>query len=314
MRRGAVVTTLGALFIVVLAVLIWDRMLGQVTTPRDPNAEDVVLIVPRGADSGRVLRLLRQAGLAREARLVDLYVHRVRRSAEPQPGEYRLSAASSLVQILETIEAGDVVTHTVVLRPGWTAEQMADVLAEADVVPRRAFLGAVRDPEVARLLGVPAETLDGFLLPDVYAFARGRSGLEVARALVERFYEAAPVVDFPEGPGRTRDLIRVAGLLERAPVPPKEWRLYAGLLWNRLELGQTLMPRDADGDARVLFGPFDRDPGPEAPSPRPNPGLEALRAAAHPARPGARFLVRREDGGFAYCGDLDCFYEALRAL
>jgi UPF0755 protein len=313
-RRAAVVLALGALLVVVLAVIVWDRMLGQVTTPRDPNAEDVVLIVPRGADDARVLRLLRQAGLAPKTGLVDLYVRRVRRPAEPEPGEYRLSAASSLVQILDTIEAGDVVTHTVVLRPGWTAEQMADVLAAADVVPRRSFLEVVRDPEVARFLGVPAESLDGFLLPDVYAFPRGRSGLEVARALVERFHEAAPVEDFPTAPGRTRDLVRVAGLLERAPVPSKEWRLYAGLLWNRLDSGQTLMPRGEGGDSRVLFGPFDRDPDVKAPSSRPNPGPEALRAAARPARPGARFLVRREDGGFAYCRDLDCFYEALRAL
>ena len=29
---------------------------------------------------------------------------------------------------------------------------------------------------------------------------------------------------------------------------------------------------------------------------------------------GAWAVTRREDGAFAYCGDLDCFYEALRAL
>lgn len=302
------------LALVAVVVVVWDQMLQRVTTARAFAAHDVTLRVPEGADEASVLELLRESDLVSEDRLIDLYVDHVRRPAPLVGGEYRLNASSSLVQIFETLEAGDIVTHTVVLQAGWTAERIAEALAEADIVSGPAFLRTVRDPEVARILGVPSESLDGFLMPDVYAFPRGRSGFEVARALVDRFHEAAPVDVFADAPGGVRDIVRIAGRLESAPVPPKEWRLYAGLLWNRLNLGQTLTPRRGAAEDRVVFGPSDGAPRPSPGRLRPNPGPEALRAAARPAATGARFLVRREDGGFAYCGDLDCFYEALRAL
>jgi UPF0755 protein len=181
-------------------------------------------------------------------------------------------------------------------------------------VDRRAFVRVVRDARFASILGVPAESLDGFLFPDVYAFPMASDPHAVAETLVGRFYATAPVEVFPQRVGATRDLVIIAGLLERSPVPRKDWRLYASLLWSRRKSGQSLVPRRAAGGAnRVVFGPFDRSE-PQLHGPRrPNPGLDALRAAARPADPPARYLVRREDGGFAYCADLDCFYAALRS-
>lgn len=316
MRRVSVAVALLGLALVGFFVLSWDRVLWEVTTPRNPAGEDVVVIVPPSADAARVLEQLRARDLVRSSRLTGLYVRAMRDSEPLHPGEYRLSPALSLVQMLETIEAGDVVVHTVVLRPGWTAERMGEVLEEKAVVDRSEFLRSVRDPEMARLLGVPAESLDGFLFPDVYAFPRGMAAEDVAKALVARFFESVPTESFPEGVGATRDLVRIAGLLEAAPVPTKDWRLYAGLLWARRESGQTLMPRPEGlrGEDPVLFGPYDPRADRWATRALPNPGLEALRAAARPARPAPRFLIRREDGGFAYCADLDCFYDALRPL
>lgn len=314
MRRLGILTTLLALAVVAVVVFFWDRTMWELTTPKDPAAGDVVMVVPPGVDHAGALSLLRDRGLARESALVDAFVQRFRRGSPPRAGEYRLSAAFNVVQLLETIESGDVVTHTVVLRAGWTAEEIADALAQANIVERDAFLDVVRDPEVARFLGVPAEGLDGFLFPDVYAFARGRAPVEVAKALVDRFFDVAPAEAFPSRVGGTRDLVRIAGLLERAPVPAKDWRLYAGLLWHRLRSGESLspVPRAGPGASRVLFGPFTTNGSEPWPPSRPNPGLEALKAAARPADPAPRFLLRREDGGFAYCADLDCFYEAMR--
>jgi len=314
MRRISAGVALCGVALVGVFVLLWDRVLWHATTPRDPAGDEVTLVVPAGLKGEGVYELLCTVGLARHAALARGYVRHVRRPLDPVPGEYRLSPGSSLVQLLDIIEAGRVVTHTVVLRPGWTAERMGDVLEASGIVDRRGFLDAVRDPALARLWGVPAESVDGFLFPDVYAFRRDMAPAAVVRTLVDRFYASAPVERFPARPGATRLLVRIAGLVERAPVPSKDWRLYAGLLWTRARLGQTLAPR-IDGLARkdpVLFGPYRRASPTAWPPQRPNPGLEALRAAARPVQTAPRYLVRRDDGGFAYCADLDCFYEALR--
>jgi UPF0755 protein len=314
--RASAVFALVALAVVGAVVIVWDRVLNEVTTPVDPAASDVTLIVPRGADERHVLRLLHQGGLVSPSRWVDTYVARMRVAGRVVPGEYRLSAASSVDQLFDTVASGRVVTHTVVVRPGATAEAIGAELERASIVSRRAFVRAVRDPGVARVLGVPAESLDGFLFPDVYAFPLGASELEVAARLVERFQATAPVSTFPGGVGAARDLVIIAGLLEGAPAPRKDWPLYASLLWTRRRAGQALVPTPAarDGRDRVIFGPFDRREAEVHGPARPNPGLDALRAAARPADPPARFLVRRDDGGLYFCGDLDCFYAALRGL
>jgi len=187
-RRFAIAVTLVALAVVFTAVLVCDRAMHDITTPRDPAAEDVLLTIPPDATADAVLDLLQGGGVARQSWFVDLYVDRFRRGRPLKPGEYRLSAGFSLAQLLDIVEAGDVVTHTVVLRPGWTAEEVAEALHHANIVDRAAFLDVVRSPDAARFLGVPAERLDGFLFPDVYAFPRAQAPIEVARTLVRRFF------------------------------------------------------------------------------------------------------------------------------
>ncbi len=301
------------LALVAAVALAWERVVWEVTLPVSDRSAEVVLQVPPGATGLDLLDRLEAEGLFQPTMLQTFYVQRMRVRRPFVPGEYRFGSSSSLLRLFEDVEAGRVVEHTVGLRPGMTASEISEVLQARGFARRRDFLRAVASPALARVLGVPSATLDGFLYPDVYALKRGLSADALAATMVTRFYEVASDSWFEAVNGRghtTAELVRIAGLLQVAPVEAKEWAIYARLLWTRHDERQTLHPRPrvhASG-ATVLFGPED-PPGPV--SPVPNPGEYALRAAAYPAAGQPRYLVRRASGELAYCADLECFWEAL---
>ena len=75
-------------------------------------------------------------------------------------------------EILETLAKGRVRTHTVVIPEGQRASEIADRLATAGLAERDAFLAVILDPETPIRLGVEGSSLEGYLYPDTYRFAR----------------------------------------------------------------------------------------------------------------------------------------------
>jgi UPF0755 protein len=70
--------------------------------------------------------------------------------------------------------AGRVVTHQVTIPEGFTAEDIAKLLATERLADADRFLALVQDRGVAARLNVLATRLEGYLFPDTYRL-RGRA-------------------------------------------------------------------------------------------------------------------------------------------
>ena len=152
-----------------------------------------IFVIERGEPFGGIARRLEDAGLIKSALAARAAGRWQGIDGSVQVGEYELSPHQSVSEILEVVTSGRVKTWPVTVPEGSRASDIARRLAEAGLVEEEAFLTAVADPALAAELGVPGETLEGYLYPDTYQLpprpvrgGRGAHDGAAVRARLER--------------------------------------------------------------------------------------------------------------------------------
>ncbi len=287
--------------------------LGNQLEPAQPHStQPIAFTVEDGSGLRQIADALEAAGIIRNADVAVLVARLRGWGSSLKAGEYDLSAGQPAEEVLLVLISGRVRTYTAVLPEGIRASEIATRLAELGLADRETFLHVIGDPEFARSLGVPADSLEGYLYPETYQIPSDLSAAEVARILVEQFNDAWSDIE----PG-ARDLelskhqiVILASIVEKETAAPEERRLIAAVFLNRLKKGMRL-----ETDPTVIYGipNFDgnlrrRDlqdksnpyntyqiaglpPGPIA-----SPGSDALRAVVKPAETEYLYFVSRNDG------------------
>jgi UPF0755 protein len=281
----------------------------------EPVAEqgaEVLFEVKRGESLRAIAARLEREGLVRDARATTWWARLRGHAAELHAGEYWLSPALAPAEIIDRFASGRVATWEVVIPEGLTAAEIGERLAERGLVGQGEFVAVVADPDLARSLGIPAPSLEGYLFPETYRWPRGQSGRAVARILVEQFQAAWRRVEAraAERGLSMHEVVILASIVEKETGVAAERPLIASVFTNRLRRNMRL-----ESDPTVIYGLLDFDgnlrrtdlddpanryntyqhyglpPGPIA-----NPGLDALRAVIDPADSELLYFVSRNDG------------------
>ncbi|MEO1333985.1 MAG: endolytic transglycosylase MltG [Myxococcota bacterium] len=312
-----VLTLASVALIAVAAVLaVWDAFTSGLAVPAGLGANSVVVTVKDGEGLEALLPRLATQGLVKDVALMRRYLRNFHDEKPLVAGEYELSPSMSAADLVAHLESGRRLEWPVDIPEGSTVEEAADLLSEAGIVDRAAFVSVASAPALLRKVGLPH--LEGYLLPEVYSFARGTSADVVAHTMVQAFERvyAQTVGDRTNGLTRT-EVVTLASLIEKSSVAPKERRLFSALLRNRLRAGIPLQSASARAYAKAkpersrsawdTFAKPGLPPGPIC-----SPGTGALLAAADPATSRALYAVARDDGTHVFCDDLDCLYEQSR--
>jgi len=309
MSNFARVLWLGAWCLLCLGVLGALRLAQYVHEPRGTGV--VRLEVAPGASGDAVARALVEAGLGSWARGTRWGLRAWGRPDRLKAGTYAFAAPVSLADVFADLEAGRVELVAVTLPEGSTVREIAALLEEAGVAPAADLVGLALDPGAAVRLGLPGPTLEGYLFPDTYRFARNLDAQPVVDALVRRFREVTEPL-LSEARAKGLDLgswVTLASVVEKETGAAEERSLVASVFQNRLARGMRL-----ESDPTVIYGleAFDgnlrradltRDtpyntytraglpPGPIA-----SPGRASLEAVLRPAAAPFLFFVSRNDG------------------
>ncbi|MGA7857043.1 MAG: endolytic transglycosylase MltG [Terracidiphilus sp.] len=273
-----------------------------VYAPFGPTAETFVEIAP-GSSALRIGRQLESAGVVRSQFAFDLVRWLMR--GKLRAGEYRFDHPATVEEVYSRIERGDVYTKTVIVPEGSTIFDIAARLEQAGFGTQQEFL-----EEQARQVGLVADldpgakSLEGYLFPDTYRFARKTTSAEIAAAMVRRFRQQTAQLGLREN---VHEVVTLASLVERETAVDAERPLVASVFENRLARHMPLMT-----DPSVIYGleldgqwtgtihqsdlrrntPYNTylhiglPPGPVA-----NPGIRSLRAAMNPARTDYLYFV-----------------------
>lgn len=287
-----------------------DRALSPVEEA-GPGARVVSFEVERGEPFGRVAASLEAEGLIRDARVTRWFARAEKIASQVKVGEYELSTGQSTPEILDTLVKGRVRTHEVVIPEGQRASEIADRLAAAGLADRDAFLAVVHDSSMPERLDVEGTSLEGYLFPDTYRFARGLAPEQIAEAMVDEFHRVYASLSVDDDTALSmKEIVTLASIVEKETGAEEERPLIAAVFLNRMKRGMRLETdptviygiENFDGNLRRVHlqdgtNPYNTyrirglPPGPIA-----SPGREALRAVLEPADTPYLYFVSRNDG------------------
>lgn len=243
-------------------------------------------------------------------------------------GEYEFHGGMSPSIILEKIIKGEVLQHTVTIPEGFSMSQIADLLHERRLTDRDAFLRYARDPAFIQTLSLSVGTLEGYLFPDTYRFARHVKPERLIEAMVARFKQSVSEEDRERAMELGLSLHQVmtlASVIEKETARPAERSLISGVFHNRLRKDIPLQSdptviyavHEFDGNLRKkdlsIDSPYNTyqvvglPPGPIA-----NPGHAAIHAALYPEATEYLYFVSRNDGSHEFSTTLAEHNQAVR--
>lgn len=291
-------------------------VLSPVSAPADAGAEPAYFEIEPGDGFAAVARKLEARGLIRSALAMRAHARLTAIESKLKVGEYELAPGLSTPEIASILASGRVRTHAVVIPEGTRASEIADRLAAEGLADRESFLAVAFDPTAPERFEVPGPTLEGYLFPDTYRFAKGLSAEEIARAMVGEFRAVYRELrrESAKSTLSMRELVTLASIVEKETGAPQERPLIAAVFLNRMRLGMRL-----ETDPTVIYGieGFDGNlrrvhledeanpyntyqiPG-LPPGPIASPGREAMRAVLEPADSPYLYFVSRNDGSHVF--------------
>jgi len=270
--------------------------------------------IPSGAGAGDVGERLAAAGVVDSGTIFSLRATLAGKRGDLRSGSYALKRNMTYGAAIDALSAAPAAakagTITVTIPEGRSRREIASIANDAGVEgdylqASRRFAGALspyryRAPKRTR-------KLEGFLFPDTYELKRGATARELVEKQLGIFREKFATVDLRYARRKkltAYDVLIIASMVEREARIPRERKLIAAVIYNRLQDGT---PLGIDATVRYIFNkpsgaltrselasdsPYNtRKRANLPPTPIGNPGLASIVAAANPARVGSRYFV-----------------------
>ena len=236
--------------------------------PVEPEATEKYIeveIIP-GANTDNIAASLHDKGLIQNEYVFRFYVHRHDLSRDFIAGTYRLSPSMSTPELIEHIRKGEVYAETVwfTIPEGYWIEIIAERLAEKNLVDQERFLELTRnasseleeefpflkeidDPDIKY-------QLEGYLYPDTYEVYSDANEEDVIRLMLkqmdhvisEEHEERMEQMELT-----LHEVLTLAAMVEREARVDHERPRIAGVMFNRLEIGQKL---EIDATIQYILG------------------------------------------------------------
>jgi len=231
-------------------------------------------------------------------------------------GVYEFRRGSGAWRALSALNRGVVVAIRFTAPEGLTLWDLADLTEDQLGIPSDSILVAATDTGLARSLGVPGESLEGYLLPETYLMSAGSSSREVVGMMVREFlrqWQPAWDARLDTLHLSRRALLSLAAIVEAESSHEDERAMVAGVYWNRLRLGMPLQAdptvqyaieaRTGERKPRLYYkdlaiaSPYNTylHPG-LPPGPINSPGIASIHAALYPDSVPFLYFVAGMDG------------------
>jgi UPF0755 protein len=322
MRRRRFLLAAFSLAAVTLAAgALWE--FSNLHSPYRAYSGNLLLVIEPGKRAYQVANLLVVRGVLRHRWpfLIRYWAARPRRAL--RAGEYLFDRPLRPLDVYRKLVEGDVYLHPVVIPEGSDRFDIARILNSRLGIDPALFLKITEENSGIHDLDPAAPSLEGYLFPDTYRFARGVSAATVVAAMLarcRRILATRFAEGLPSSPSGWHQVMTLASLVEKETPEAQERPLIAGVFENRLAKGMPLQ-----SDPTVVYaarldhrpiGPITQNdlefdspyntyrhsglpPGPIA-----NPGEASIRAVLQPADEKALYFVANNHGGHVFARTL----------
>jgi UPF0755 protein len=277
----------------------------------------VKLTIPQGSGVSKIGSILAHDGVVSSGFFFKLAATIDGDRGKLHAGQYKMKLGMSYNSALDQLVAGpNIQFANVTIIPGRSRKQVRVVL-KADGVKGDYVKATIRssllDP---RIYGAPKRTptLEGFLWPDTYNLRKPvKLSLLIADQLKRFKQEFAKVkLGYAKSKNLTGyDVLKIASLISEEAELPKDLLRAAAVIYNRLRLNMDLGLDSTVAYATGNYGtltekdlhsrsPWNTTNHPGLPpTPIDSPDLDAINAAAHPAKTNALYFINKVCGSGA---------------
>lgn len=248
-----ILVALGAL-IVVLGIVMsaWNYVDSHFFAAVDPaDASQITFTIASGASLTRVSNDLEKERLIQNRSLFKYYCDFLGFGQKIQAGEYQLTRAMNMTEIIDQLTKGDgkPITQKITVIPGWTIEDIAERFYQDKIIPdKQAFLELCKTGEnyrdyyyVDEVLRTPNVSqrryvLEGYLSPNTYEIFTGTSADSIIKKLLSQTEAVFPSAYYEraEELNMTMDqIITLASLIEKEAKTP-DFTKVSAVFHNRL--------------------------------------------------------------------------------
>jgi UPF0755 protein len=274
-----------------------------------PGAVEVV--VPKGASSVKIARMLYQQQVITSELLFRLIVRMQGAGGSLRSGYYHFSQPASMERILSRLQSGDVMRFQVTVPEGLRTDEILKLLAEKTQ-------SSITDWQKELEKQLQGET-EGRLLPETYQYTKPIQPGQIIKAMIRAQQDVlSKLTPEPDAQDRLRIM---ASIIEKETALNKERPLVSATIHNRLKKGMPLQM-----DPTVIYGIWrtkgnfsgnirKQDMADDTPwnsytrkglppTPIASPGAASLHAAAAPADVDYLYFVADGSGGHAFASTL----------
>ena len=239
----------------------------------DRSEKELLFSIQRGESVSEIAENLRkQKAISSEYAFLG-YLALTGKSGNLQAGTYNLTSDMTILDVVNKVTNGEIVSNSVTIIEGWNLREIARLLDNEGLIDKGTFfeVTGLSAPQ-ANLEGVKAlegsynqdlkilkdlpenSSLEGYLFPDTYRFS-SEAEEEIVDIMVrntQRRMEGANLFEKIENSDiNIHEAITMASLIEKEVPDFEEMRMVSDVLWRRLEAG---MPLQVDATVNYVTG------------------------------------------------------------
>lgn len=307
-RRGRVIGL--ALAVAAALAIVWFLVALFQPFKGSGDGDPFPVAIPRGSSVGDIGSLLADKGVISNGTMFEIRTTLSGRRGSLNHGTHEFRRNMSYSAALDELEKPTVKKTIKLTLPEGQSRQEAAKTVAASGLPGDYLKASVRSPGFKpRVYGAPKDvrSLEGFLFPATYELKPGSTADDLVADQLKAFTDNFAGVNMKYARKKNLtpfDVLTIASMIEREVMVPKERRMVAAVIYNRLKMGE---PLGIDATIRFATGNWEK-PLTESelatdspyntrtnqglpPGPIGSPGLAAIKAAADPAKTDAWLYV-----------------------
>lgn len=310
-RRRLILISIG-FFLLVAAVLLYEILWA-------PNifSGDKIVTVSKGTTFKQAVDSLDALGVIRSRALFELGGKILNHTRDLHIGKYLFRSGVANQEILEYLSTGKLaLLLTVTVQEGLKVKSQARVYKKELGVDSVRYVNLAHDSAFSRSLGIEANSLEGYLLPETYLFYWQTDEERILRHMVEQlknFYIDSLKQRATQLGMTTNQVLTLASIVEGEASLDSERTIIAGVYYNRLKKRMRLQADPTiqyiieDGPRRLRYfdltieSPYNtyRHYG-LPPGPIGNPGRASIVATLYPMKHNYLYFVASGQGGHVF--------------
>ena len=170
---------------------------------------------------------------------------------EMKAGFYNFNTFMNTLEIFNRLKKGMIVEFTITIPEGSDLTFIKSRLEENGLIDEKSWQ-LVRDREFLRSLTIDAPSLEGYIYPDTYKFAKGADPKNIFSIMVHRMmdkFDESMIARAGEIGMTVNEVLTLASIIEKEAIYDSERPLISAVYHNRLKRNMKLQ-----ADPTVLYG------------------------------------------------------------